>query len=334
MHKKITTSKRLFPSFSDRYSPRDRRAIGIAVIVLGIFTFVLAVNSFHLNRQFAGATTKVIGSVEALYPSRGRYNPNVAYCYPIGAVELHTFAGVSEEVFEGLHVGERLPVKYLPDNPTVNRIDLPAENAERQQTPYFLAAFSILFTCVGAFVFRKACQDIKSGKTHRTPRHLGFVPDLNNRKEVRVRGWSSQDFSKILIDFRKLYDDYLEDEIVAKIDFLKEGTLRVTFPQDLPDELFPFLINYAQYPKGFDPKAGSILVIGKAIVSKKIDGIPDPKLVGQEAVFYVPAADRKYDIVYVQVGEETFANSFASSRWKKVADPRLPAGFANLLLSS
>jgi hypothetical protein len=321
------------------YSPRDmfikRRAGGIAFLVLGAFCFVLAVNSFCLNWQFAEPTIKVIGSVEALYPSPNpwslhRANPQVAYCYPVGTAEVHTIARVSEEVFDGLYVGKPLPVKYLPDNPTMNRIDVPAENAERQQRPYWLMAFAIFSTCFGAYALRKAYQDIKMGKTHRTPRDLGYVPDLNNRKEVRVRGWSSEDFSKILIDFRKLNDDYIEDEIAAKIDSLKDGTLRVTFPQDLPDKLFPFLINYAQYPKRFEPKAGSILVVGKALVSGDTEGNPDPKLIGQDAVFYVPSDDRKYDVVYVQVGKETFANPFASSKWKKVADPRLPAGFANL----
>ena len=193
-----------------------------------------------------------------------------------------------------------------------------------------MTAISILCISAGAFTFRKARQDIKSGKTHRKPRHGDFVPDLANRKEVRARGWTSQDFSKILIDFRKIYDDYLDDEIAVKIDFLKEGALRITFPQDLPDKLFPFLINYAQYPKGFEPKADEPLVVGKATVSREIDGIPDSKLIGQEAIFYVPSDDMEYDIVYVQVGDKTFANSFASHKWKKVTDTRLPVGFANL----
>jgi uncharacterized protein DUF3592 len=318
-------------SFNDRYSPRDRRAIGIAVMVLGVFTFVSTANLFRLNRQFVGPTIKASGFVEALYPSRRLgSNPNVAYRYPVGAVEVHTVAPVGREVFNGLQIGDPLPVKYLPDNPTINRIDLPAINSERQEAPYGMTALSILFMCVGAFVFRKAYRDLRFGKTHRSRRALGHVPDLNNSKEVRARGWMSEDFSKILIDFRKLYDDCLENEIEVKIQSLKDGTLRVTFPQDVPDRLFPSLINYAQYPKGFEPKVGSILVVGKAVISENFEGNPEPKLIGQEGVFYVPSDDRKHDVVYVQIGEETFSNSFASNRWKKVADPRLPAGFASL----
>jgi hypothetical protein len=322
-----------------RHSPRDRRAIGLAAIGLGIFTSVLAANLLRLNQQFAGPTIKVIGSVEALYPSgpwlRTRYhlvpnNPRVAYCYPIGTVEMRTVAPVGEEVFDKLSVGDLLPVRYLPKNPTINRIDLPAVNAERQRAPSLMTAMSILFICGGACLFIKARQDIKTGKTHQTPRNRDFVPDLDNRKELRTRGWSSEDFSKILTDFQKLHDDDLGNDIATKIHSSNDGTLRITFPQDVPDQLFPYLINYAQYPKGFKPKTGSILVVGKAVLSENFEGIPSPKLIGQEAVFYVPSDDRKYDVVYVQVGKETFSNSFASNRWKKVTDPRLPADFANL----
>jgi len=317
-------------SFSKRYSPRDRRAIGIAVIVLGIFTFVLTANLYRLNQKFAGSTIKVVGCVEALYPTKGRSNPNVAYRYPIGAIELHTVAPVGEEVFDGLRVGEPLPVKYLPDDPTANRIDLPAVNAEREDAPYWMMAMATVFTCVGAFIVRKACRDLKLGITHRPRSDSDYVPDLDNSKEVRVRGWSEHEFSRILIDFRKLYADCLENEIETKIRASKEGVLRVTFPQDVPDRLFPFLINYLQYPKNFEPTAGPVLVVGKAIVSERTEGNLDPQLIGQEASFYVPSDDRKYDVLYVQVGKETFLNSFASRRWKRVSDPKLPAGFNEL----
>jgi Protein of unknown function (DUF3592) len=332
MGKKMFITERRGGSFNDRYSPRDRRAIGIAIMALAAFGFVMAAKLVYLNWQFDGPTIKVTGTVVALYPSKGRSNPNVAYSYPIGNVEQHTVTPVNEEVFDGLHVGNPLPVKYLPDNPTVTRIDLPAEDEQRQETGYVLTAMSILFVCVGAYTIGKASRDLKFGITTQKREELDFVPDPDNRKEVRARGWSRDDFKKILIDFRKIYDRCLENEIAAKIDSLKDGAILVTFPEDVPDQLFAFLINFAQYPKGFEPKPGSILVVGKAIISGKFEGRFDPKLIGREAVFYVPAGDRDFDNVYVQVGDETFAHSFALlSRWKKTADPRLPAGFADLL---
>jgi hypothetical protein len=332
MAKKKRNTGRWGLSFNDRYSPRDRRAIGIGVIALGIFSFVLAANLFYLNRQFDGPTVKVIGSVEGLYHGGNRSNPRVAYRYLVGTTEVHDVTPIDGEIFSGLQLGEPLPIKYLPNNPAKNRIDLPAENAERHNTVYGLTAMSFIFMCVGALVFRIAQRDIKSGKITKKCRDLNFIPDPNNRKEVRAQGWNSEDFAKILIDFRKVYDDSLENDIAAKIHSEKDGSLLVTFPQDVPDQLFAFLINYAQYPKGIEPKAGSILVVGKATISGNFEGNFQKKLIGMEGIFYVPAGDREYDVVYVQVGEETFAHSFAFlNRWKKVADPRLPADFANIL---
>jgi len=319
-------------SFNDRYSPRDRRAIGIGVVALGVFSFVLAAKLFYENRQFDGPTIRVIGSVENLYQAGNRSNPRVAYRYMVGTTEVHDVMSVDGEIFSGLQLGQPLPIKYLPNNPAKNRIDLPAENAERHNTVYGLTAMSIIFMCLGALVVRFAQRDIKSGKTIKKRHDLNFAPDPNNRKEVRARGWSSEDFAKILVDFRKVYDDCLVNDIAARIHSEKDGTLLITFPQDVPDQLFAFLINYSQYPKGFEPKAGSILVVGKAVISESFDGKFNSKLIGREGVFYIPSDDKDYDVVYVQVGEETFAHSFAFlNKWKKVADPRLPVGFADIL---
>ena len=72
--------------------------------------------------------------------------------------------------------------------------------------------------------------------------------------------------------------------------------------------------------------------MGKAVISESFDGKFNSKLIGREGVFYIPSDDKDYDVVYVQVGEETFAHSFAFlNKWKKVADPRLPVGFADIL---
>lgn len=104
--------------------------------------------------------------VEALYPSTGwgsrRGNPDVGYCYPIGRTELHTYTSIPVEVFNTLQVGDPLPVKYLPGNPTINRIDLPEINVEREESAYGLLAMSILTTYVGAYIFRKACCDLST----------------------------------------------------------------------------------------------------------------------------------------------------------------------------
>jgi hypothetical protein len=82
-----------------------------------------------------------------------------------------------------------------------------------------------------------------------------------------------------------------------------------------------------QYPKNYDLKARSISVVGNATIAQDFHP-PSKSLVGQKAIFYIPSNDQDCDLVYVRVGDETFENSFAAGRWKKVADSRIPPGVA------
>jgi hypothetical protein len=103
-----------------------------------------------------------------------------------------------------------------------------------------------------------------------------------------------------------------------------KGSTYVTFPHDIPAAQFSFLVNYLQYPKNYDFKTHSISVVGKAVISPEFRP-PSESLVGQKAIFYIPSDDQDCDLVYVRVGDETFENSFATRRWKKVADSRIPS---------
>jgi hypothetical protein len=165
---------------------------------------------------------------------------------------------------------------------------------------------------------------------HPRKRTLDYTPDPNNRKQVLARGWSEDDFRKILADFLKLYPDY-SPTVETSFRRPSADTLIVTFPQDVPDQLFPFLVNYAQYPRDFDLTTRTVTVIGKAVVSSKFEGNPEGKYIGTEAVFYSPANDTKYDEVYIQADGETFIMPFSFGGWKRTDDPRLPADFEKLV---
>ena len=70
-------------------------------------------------------------------------------------------------------------------------------------------------------------------------------------------------------------------------------------------------------------------VVGTATLSKEFP-VPDAALFGKKALFYVPANDRQYDVVYVRVGNDaTFENSCGAKNWKRVDDPRLPPELQN-----
>jgi hypothetical protein len=148
---------------------------------------------------------------------------------------------------------------------------------------------------------------------------------IPHQKEVIVSGWTSEELSGILTDFADAYYGRLGHDFDYAVCPDDKGSIRVTFPHDIPATQFSFLVNYLQYPKDYDSKARSISVIGKAILSPDFHP-PEKNLIGQKAVFYIPSDDRSFDLVYVRVGDETFENSFAARRWKKVADSRIPLG--------
>ena len=148
---------------------------------------------------------------------------------------------------------------------------------------------------------------------------------IPHQKEVIVSGWTSEELSGILTDFADAYYGRLGHDFDYAVCPDDKGSIHVTFPHDIPALQFSFLINYVQYPKNHDLKAHSISVVGKALIAPDFHP-PSKSLVGQKAIFYIPSHDQDCDLVYVRVGDETFENSFAARRWKKVADSRIPLG--------
>jgi hypothetical protein len=162
-------------------------------------------------------------------------------------------------------------------------------------------------------------------KIIQAPREPATISDPANGKAVIVRGWTNEELPGILTDFADVYDTDLGPHFEYEVHARDDGSIRITFPHDIPAQQFSFLINYLQYPKNYDLKGRSISVIGKAIISSKFKP-PSKSLIGQTATFYVPKDDQDYDLVFVRVGDETFENSFPALRWKRVADSHIPPG--------
>jgi hypothetical protein len=160
-------------------------------------------------------------------------------------------------------------------------------------------------------------------KIIQAPREPATISDPANGEEVVVRGWTNEELPGILTDFADIYDRDLGPHFDYEVHGRDNGSIRITFPHDIPAQQFSFLINYLQYPKNYDLKGRSVSVVGKAIISSKFKP-PSKGLIGQTATFYIPSNDQKYDLVYVRVGDETFENSFAARRWKRVTDSRIP----------
>ena len=165
-------------------------------------------------------------------------------------------------------------------------------------------------------------------RSSRSPQASTFTGDPSNDKDIVVAGWTESELRRILADFEKLYPGRLGSTFTVA--FRTVGSsIKLTFPNDIPAEEFGFLVNYIYYPEASDLKGRTIIAAGSSTLSENFR-IPDKDYSGRKALFYVPSNDQEYDLVYVRIGDLTFENSFASTKWKPRSDPRLPPGILSL----
>ncbi|HEY4414393.1 MAG TPA: hypothetical protein VGO57_01780 [Verrucomicrobiae bacterium] len=155
------------------------------------------------------------------------------------------------------------------------------------------------------------------------------APMAMNDKELLVRGWSDTELRQILGDFQRLSGGRLSVNFSTEIHTNDGASLRVTFPTDIPSVDFCFLVNYVQYPKGFDLPSRTILVAGRATINS--DFLPsDHSLVGRRILVYIPSDDRQYDEVFAQVDGQSYEFPFTRTGFKLAQAPRLPVGVSDL----
>jgi hypothetical protein len=155
------------------------------------------------------------------------------------------------------------------------------------------------------------------------------APIAMSDKELLVRGWSNAELRQILGDFQRLSGDRLPSNFSTEIHTGDGAVLRVTFPADIPSMDFCFLVNYVQYPKGFDLQSRTILVAGRATISS--DFLPsDQSLIGKRILVYVPSEDKRYDEVFAQAEGQSYEFPFTLTGFKPAPEPRLPVGVSDL----
>ncbi len=123
--------------------------------------------------------------------------------------------------------------------------------------------------------------------------------------------------------FSKSYRDQLEPQFAFHTETMEGGAIRISFPNDIPPLQLSFLVNYLEYPTGFDLSSHSIAVLGRATLTDAYP-IPRPELRGKKARIYVPSNDQEHDLVYIDVGSEFYEQSFTDGAWKRVQDGRVP----------
>jgi len=153
-----------------------------------------------------------------------------------------------------------------------------------------------------------------------------FVPNPTNDKLLTSSGWRASELEKILRDFQAIYNGRLHSTFTTKTTPVSSTQFRISFPNDIEPMLFHFLVNYARYPKDLDLSNRAISIAGSSTLDQYF-ALPDPSLIGQKALIYVPIDDHEFDLVYVKTEQgQVYEDSFASSKWKLIQNPRLPSG--------
>jgi hypothetical protein len=152
-----------------------------------------------------------------------------------------------------------------------------------------------------------------------------YTPNPANDTEIICAGWDAAELGKILEDFTQSYADRLGASAPFRTERLSPNEYRIAFPNDIPPTLLSFLVNYVQYPKGFDLATHQIAVVAHVTLTASF---PTPRegYVGQRARIYVPSNVRRYDLVYFAVGPDYFEQSFTDMAWKSVEDGRVSEG--------
>jgi hypothetical protein len=168
---------------------------------------------------------------------------------------------------------------------------------------------------VGEFFTGPPAKPAVNAKAHRA---------VKRSASVAVRGWAPAELQRIVADFSASYE--LPDAAIELGDPAGEiSTLAVS--DEVSPETLCFLVNYLNYPKGFDLRRRSIGVLARTAMPA---GFGKPDLVGKAALIYVPSDDAGYDQVYVHCAEQNYVVPFTNFRWRPTASARMPATISDL----
>jgi hypothetical protein len=127
---------------------------------LGTLFFILGAHTFYRNWQFASNAERVKGIVtdRHISVSHGRHGSSTTY--HIGfryadheGAEFVTSVSVVSDTYDSLHLHRAVPVKYLAQYHSINRIDLPEEDSSYQTQAMAFTGFGLLFGGCGWYSF-------------------------------------------------------------------------------------------------------------------------------------------------------------------------------------
>lgn len=144
------------------------RAIPFTSIWLGLVLWVLVGGSLlagaswllYQDYLFANYGKPIMGTVDRKFmrETQGKhgpvYTPCLDYEFQVGQMTAHCESTVQNGTYESVTEGDPLPIIYLPEKITDNRINLPAENQRVQLITFGLVTASLVVFVGGLFILR------------------------------------------------------------------------------------------------------------------------------------------------------------------------------------
>jgi len=144
------------------------RAVPYTSIWFGLFLWVLiggallVFTSWYLFQDylFACDAKSVVGLVEQKYETVSHdrhgdhYTDHLVYRYQVGRMAADSESTVQRDTYDSVSEGSAIPLLYLPEEMTNNRIEMPAEIRVVYWTTIALVVGSLASSIGGAFVLR------------------------------------------------------------------------------------------------------------------------------------------------------------------------------------
>ena len=145
---------------SFKSAPSSFALLAAFFAALGTLFFILGAHTAYRNWQFSGEVVRVIGTVNHRYTTTSHSRHGTTTTYHV-AFQFHDPTGqayatqvtATSGTYYRLTAPGAVPVKYLPHFPTINRIDLPAEDTNARKTAWIFLAVGALFGGGGWFSF-------------------------------------------------------------------------------------------------------------------------------------------------------------------------------------
>jgi hypothetical protein len=146
----------IFSEVQKRALKGPRKSSGILLILFACLLTPLIANHFYQNWQFRGTVGYADAIVDRVDDSTiGRPSFLVDYHYVVQGKTYAKHQHISRMTWNEWHGRVTLPVKYLPTEPSVSRINLPSEDQHQQNLGYSILALIVFLFGLGWWRFRR-----------------------------------------------------------------------------------------------------------------------------------------------------------------------------------